>query len=100
MASTKKDTHITNLAALEKAAADRLCALVQETLDAARAQGGDYLGIGDFVERAAPVRFRAMPETWREIFDTVELRVSARVALRRTYDMNAPMTAEGGNDGE
>lgn len=87
-------------AALEKAAADRLCALVQETLDAARAQGGDYLGIGDFVERAAPVRFRAMPETWREIFDTVELRVSARVALRRTYDMNAPMTAEGGNDGE
>ena len=64
-------------------------------LERSKRENADIMALEDRVERASPVSFRRMSESWDDIFPELEFHVSVSTILRRTYDIDDPLSVTG-----
>lgn len=68
---------------------------IMSALERSRADGVDFMGLGGKLEREKAVAFKKMDEKWEDIFPSLEFRISVSAALRRTYDIDDPLSVAG-----
>lgn len=82
-------------AEIEAALAELMQMRVQRAIAAAQTMKLDYIGIGGRIQRAAPVKFQKMDPDWETAFPDVEFRVTSKAILKRTYDLEDPISVDG-----
>lgn len=80
----------------EEAVSELLCKMAVAALARSQAMDADFLGLGETLCRRAPLRFGSQCGNWAELFPRLEMRVIAGTVLRRTYDIDNPLGASGG----
>ena len=55
----------------------------------------DFMALGGIIERKAPIKFAKMNKSWEEILPELEFRVSVSPTIRRTYDIDDPLSVTG-----
>ena len=54
--------------------------------------GIDYIGLSKMVELRAPLKFERMEKPWREIFPELPIEIEVHTELKRTYDLDDPIS--------
>jgi spore germination protein KC len=71
----------------ERELSEMLKGYVTAAIERSQSMDIDFLSLGGAAERAEPIKFKKMPESWTSIFRSLNVRVCAESILRRTYDI-------------
>lgn len=80
------------LAALERGFQAQVEKRCQAALDRSMEEGADFLHLRRTLVCQCPLRARALTEQWDTWFPTLELKASAQCSVRRSYDIDRPVS--------
>ncbi|HHX24013.1 MAG TPA: Ger(x)C family spore germination protein [Thermoanaerobacterales bacterium] len=81
---TKSISHPESIREIEKAAADEIKKMVQETIKKAKVEyEADIFGLGERLHKTYPAVWRQVEQDWAEIYPSVEVAVNVETKIRR-----------------
>ncbi|MBQ3404956.1 MAG: hypothetical protein IJG63_06030 [Oscillospiraceae bacterium] len=85
--------------ALERRLAGQLEELTERTIVRTQALGCDFAGLGGMLDRRCPGKFASVRVDWASIYPNLDITVSARVELDRTFEITStPASAVYGDE--